>query len=149
MGKRTDQMIFVRDFLKERATIRVGAHLFRDPLCRLHLEEGRHNPYPLYEAVRARGALSRSRIGAWMSADHAMCNELLRNRRMGAASGENDGLAGSPQLSFLEMNPPDHTRLRRFAAPSFSPRAVASFAPMIQSAVDGAVVEQLAYPVLE
>jgi hypothetical protein len=34
------------------------------------------------------------------------------------------------------MNPPDHTRLRRFAGPSFSPKAVAAFGPMIQRTAD-------------
>ncbi len=136
MGKRTEQMIFVRDFLSERARIRIGAHLRRDPLCRLHLDQGRLDPYPLYSDVRARGPMSRSTFGAWTTASHEVCNDVLRNRQFGAASQHADSLAGSPQLSFLEMNPPDHTRLRRFVSPSFSPRAVAAFAPLIQRVVD-------------
>ena len=42
---------------------------------------------------------------------------------------------GSPQLSFLELDPPDHTRLRRFAMPTFSPKAVAGFGPQITATV--------------
>jgi cytochrome P450 len=136
MGKRREQMIFVRDFLTERATIRIGGHLLRDPLCLLHLEPGRIDPYPLYERVRARGPLSRSTIGAWTTASHEVCHQVLRSRTFGATAEEGEHLAGSPQLSFLEMNPPDHTRLRRFVAPSFSPKAVAAFGPMIQRVVD-------------
>jgi P450-derived glycosyltransferase activator len=136
MGKRTEQLIFVRDFLTERTRIRLGAHLRRDPLSRLHLEQGRDDPYPLYSAVRAHGPISRSTIGAWTTAAHAVCNEVLRNRQFGATADDGGSLAGSPQLSFLEMNPPDHTRLRRFVTPSFSPKAVAAFAPMIQRVVD-------------
>ncbi|GAA3642258.1 cytochrome P450 [Microlunatus ginsengisoli] len=136
MGPRREQLIFVRDFLRERAAIRVGAHLRRDPLARLHLEEGRRDPYPLYEDVRSRGPLVRSTIGAWTSVDHHVCNEILRSRSFGATGEDADHLAGSPQLSFLEMNPPDHTRLRRFALPTFSPKSVAAFAPSIQQVVD-------------
>jgi cytochrome P450 len=134
MGRRTEQIVFVRNFLRERAAIRLGA-LRRDPLCRLHLEQGRMDPYPLYEDVRGRDRLVRSSIGVWVTASHAICNEVLRGREFGAA-GEDVELAGSPQLSFLEMNPPDHTRLRRFVIPSFSPRAVSAFAPLIERVVD-------------
>ena len=38
-------------------------------------------------------------------------------------------------LSFLELDPPDHTRLRRFVMPTFSPKAVAGFDPQISGVV--------------
>ena len=63
-----EQTRFVAGFFKERAVIRYGAHLRRDPLCRLHLEAGRQNPYPIYDEVRRRGPLIRSVAGAWTSA---------------------------------------------------------------------------------
>ncbi len=132
-----EQLIFVRDFLRERAGIRYGAHIRHDPLCRIHLEQGRLDPYPLYEEVRAKGPLVRSSLDAWTSVDHHTVNEILRSRSFGPTADEKSGLAGSPQLSFLEMNPPDHTRLRRFVMPSFGPRAISAFAPMIQGVVDG------------
>ncbi len=38
-------------------------------------------------------------------------------------------------MSFLLMNPPDHTRLRRLAQPAFSPKAVATYHGQIERAV--------------
>lgn len=50
-----EQLEFVTGFARERLVIRYGAHVRHDPLARLHLSQGRHNPYPLYEEVRRRG----------------------------------------------------------------------------------------------
>jgi cytochrome P450 len=38
-------------------------------------------------------------------------------------------------MSFLEKNPPDHTRLRRMAAPAFSPRRMADYRALIEKTV--------------
>ena len=35
---------------------------------------------------------------------------------------------GGLDLSLLELNPPDHTRIRRLAAPAFTPRRMAGYA---------------------
>ncbi len=132
-----EQVGFVTGFLKERASIRYGAHLRRDPLCRLHLSEGRRDPYPIYDEVRRRGPLIRSSAGVWTSASHAVCEQVLRDRRFGVEMRAEDQRSGSPQLSFLELDPPDHTRLRRFVMPTFSPKAVAGFDPQITEIVTG------------
>ena len=144
MGKRSRQLVFARHFFAERAALRLGGHLRRDALCLLHLEPGRSDPYPIYERVRQRGPLGRSTIGPYVSASHAVCNQVLRDRRFAVlpADGrpvhgsELHGAAESPQLSLLEMNPPDHTRLRRFAAPAFGPRSVTRLAPFVERTVD-------------
>ncbi len=49
-----------------------------------------------------------------------------------AATGSGDD---DFNLSFLEMDPPDHTRLRRLAAPAFSPKAVAAYSGRIERTV--------------
>ena len=126
------QAAFVREFLKERATILINGRLRGDPLALLHLDEGRVDPYPLYERVRAAGPLTLSRLGVFTTADHAICDQVLRDRRFGVGGRVVDDTA---ELSFLEMNPPDHTRLRRFAAPTFSPRAIAGFDATITTVV--------------
>src|SRR5689334_15088340 len=105
MGGRREQLVFIRDFLRERAAIRYGAHLRRDPLARIHLEPGRLDPYPLYEQVRAKGGLVRSTLGAWTTVDHGLTSDILRGRSFGRSADPDSHLAGSPQLSFLEMNP--------------------------------------------
>ena len=130
-----EQTRFVAEFFKERAVIRYGAHLRRDPLCRLHLEAGRRNPYPIYDEVRRRGPLIRSVAGAWTSATYAVCEQVLRDRRFGVDARPADRRTAPPQLSFLELDPPDHTRLRRFVMPTFSPKAVAGFDPQISTVV--------------
>jgi cytochrome P450 len=39
-------------------------------------------------------------------------------------------------LSLLELNPPDHTRIRRLAAPAFTPRRMADYAGLVDQAID-------------
>jgi cytochrome P450 len=131
-----EQLRFVAGFYKERAVLRYGGHLRRDPLCRLHLgSPDRRDPYPIYDEVRHRGPLIRSVAGPWTSASYAICEQVLRDRRFGVDMRAPDQRTGSPQLSFLELDPPDHTRLRRFAMPTFSPKAVAGFGPQITATV--------------
>ena len=134
MGKRRAQLAFVRDFLVERGGVAFHGHVLRDPLCLTNLEPGRVDPYPIYRRIRARGKFVRSSLGPYATATHEVCHRLLRDRRFGAAS--DDPRLGAPDLSFLTMNPPDHDRLRRFALPTFSPRAVAGFAPFVRATTD-------------
>ncbi|GAB3762109.1 cytochrome P450 [Microlunatus parietis] len=126
------QAAFVREFLRERAMILINGRLRGDPLALLHLDEGRIDPYPLYERIRAAGPLTLTRLGVFTTADHAVCDQVLRDRRFGVGGRVVDDTA---ELSFLEMNPPDHTRLRRFAAPTFGPRAIAGFDGTITAVV--------------
>ena len=62
-----------------------------------------------------------------------------------------------PTVSFLSLDPPDHTRLRKLVSKAFTPRVVAALAPRITEIVDRQldeaadtgsidVVGQLAYP---
>jgi P450-derived glycosyltransferase activator len=103
----------------------------QDELALLMLHPGRDDPYPLYERLRAHGPLVRSRVGPWVTTNHRVCNAVLRDRRFGVAP---DG-AEAGGLSFLEMNPPDHTRLRRLVAPAFSPRKMAGYTALIEKTV--------------
>ncbi len=140
MSARMEKARFVRDYLRERGRTLYGAYLRRDPLCRVHLRWGREDPYPIYTQIRARGRLIRSTAGPWVTADHATCHHVLRSRAFGAAATadpeETRRPVQTPQLSFLEMNPPDHTRLRRLVLPAFSPRSVAGFDPVVTEIVE-------------
>jgi hypothetical protein len=112
------------------------AHLGGDPLAQLRTRAGRRDPYPVYERIRADGPMSRTRLGNWMSPSYDVCNRVLRERRFGASTAE----APRPtpdafSLSFLEMNPPDHTRLRRLVTPAFNARRVAAYRPRIEKTV--------------
>src|SRR5206468_9960335 len=99
----------------------------------LMLHPGRDNPYPLYERLRERGPICRTRVGPWVATSHPVCNQVLRDRRYGIGPEGPEGSGGGP--SFLEMNPPDHTRLRRLAAPAFSPKKMAGYRARIEKTV--------------
>jgi len=115
----------------------VAWHAWRehDPFARLNLAEGRHDPYALYAEVRAAGEVVPSPTMGFQTASHHVCREVLRDRRFGVQA--DDGPRGNGQMSLLELDPPDHTRLRRLAAPAFSPRALAGYDDRITGVVDG------------
>src|SRR4051812_44956073 len=77
-------------------------------------------------------------MGNWVTTSHRVGGLVLRDRRFGVR--RIDGPAVDPaeefDLSFLDMNPPDHTRLRRLAQPAFSPRRMAGYRPRIEATVD-------------
>jgi len=118
--------------------------LLRDP-------EQRRDPYPLYEQLRARGPLVASSLGL-VTTSHAVAAEVLRSSAFGVGFDraraprwmqwvlrvtedlETSGVAEPP--SMLVVDPPDHTRFRRLVSRSFTPRATASFEPMVQRTAD-------------
>ena len=123
-------LAFTSRLYSEKAQILYSGYMRRDLMARLHLRDGRANPYPIYEQIRARGTLVPTRVnGDWMTASHRACHSVLRSRRFGVQPSD-----GS-DLSLLHMNPPDHTRLRRLAQPAFSPKAVASYRARIERTV--------------
>jgi cytochrome P450 len=106
----------------------------------LLLRPARVNPYPIYERLRARGPISQTRLGNWVTTGHAETSSVLRDRSFGVVGGEGPSAEGLG-LSFLEMNPPDHTRLRRLAAPAFSPRRIADYTALVEKTVHQLVDE--------
>jgi P450-derived glycosyltransferase activator len=92
------------------------------------------NPYPYYEQIRRRGRLVKSSLGAWVTADHKLANEILRDRRFGVrkASGEKLPEFMSFDNSMLGVDPPDHTRLRRLATPTLNPRMAHDWRPRVE-----------------
>jgi cytochrome P450 len=121
----------------QRANTAYAGYIHRDPMALLRLSPGRTDPYPIYDRIREGGTLVPTRLGNWVSPSHRVCDSVLRNRRFGvrladtATSAEPDEF----DLSFLEMNPPGHTRLRRLALPAFSPKAVAGYQDRITRTV--------------
>src|SRR3954468_16803682 len=102
---------FTAELYRAKAALGYQGYAKHDELALLMLHPGRDDPYPLYERLRTRGGLSRSRVGPWVTTSHPVCNSVLRDRRFGVVldGAETPALGGG--LSFLEMNPPDHTRL--------------------------------------
>ena len=126
----------MRELVLGRSAALWHGHVSRDPLARLQLAKGRRDPYPIYAEVRSRGELVPSPLLGYQTASHRLCRDILRDRRFGVQAEDrfarNDG-----SLSLLELDPPDHTRLRRLAAPAFSPRALAGSTERITAVVDG------------
>ncbi|MEP7020972.1 MAG: cytochrome P450 [Pseudonocardiales bacterium] len=76
-----------------------------------------------------------TRLGNWVTTSHTVCSQVLRERRMGVRPEGTAPSADGFGLSFLEMNPPEHTRLRRLVAPAFSPKQMAGYRPRIEKTV--------------
>lgn len=99
------------------------------------------DPYPFYDAARDAGPVVYwPDYGMYAAFDHAMVRTLLRDRRLGRAVPGRDGAAVPDHLtafdaverhSLLELEPPDHTRLRRLVLHAFTSRRIAALAPDI------------------
>jgi hypothetical protein len=107
----------------------------------------RANPYPIYDAIRARGPVSPTRFGL-ISVDHAVISEVLRNEDF-RAGFPTDALAGpiakalawarDPAVlgpvappSLLATDGPQHARYRRLVSRAFTARAVDALAGDIE-----------------
>ncbi|NUR70089.1 MAG: cytochrome P450 [Hamadaea sp.] len=126
---------FAAQLWRQRAdTLRAG-YLRRDPIARLQLRPGRQDPYAIYEQMRAAGPMLPTRFGNLATTSHHICDSVLRDRRFGVRPAGTAGRDDEFDLSFLDMNPPDHTRLRRLAQPAFSPKATAAYRERIENTV--------------
>jgi P450-derived glycosyltransferase activator len=129
-------LTFARALYGRRLGYVYHGYLRRDPMSLLHLRPGRDDPYAIYRTMPRFGP---SRIGNWVTTSHRLCDAVLRDRRFGVRAAQ---LTGGPavtdefDLSFLDRDPPDHTRLRRLAQPAFSPKEMAGYRPRIERTVD-------------
>jgi len=134
MSQLSQVIRFASGLYRQRAGVAWAGYLQRDPMALLQLRPGRVDPYAIYGRLRESGPLAPTRLGNWVSTSYRVCDSVLRDRRFGASPAA-DGQPAGPDafdLSFLEMNPPDHSRLRRLAMPAFSPKAVAGYAGRIE-----------------
>ncbi|MGH3901066.1 MAG: cytochrome P450 [Pseudonocardiaceae bacterium] len=105
------------------------------------LQPGRQQDvYALYERMRASGPVYRSRTGVHVVTSHALCGQVLRDPRFRVRDLQNRPADFDPLTyadggsdSFLEQDPPDHTRLRRLAAPAFRPKLIRGYRPQIET----------------
>lgn len=113
------------------------------------------DPYPVYERLRAAGpVLYDADTDHWLVTRHADVDAALRDRRFGrtylhVATHEEMGHEPPPpeldpfwrliNHGILDMEPPDHTRVRRLVAKAFTPRVVASMREPVQRLTDGLV----------
>jgi hypothetical protein len=130
---------FLGGMYRERALVLYWAHVRGDLFSRLNLPNGHTDPYEIYAEMRARGPMLPTRLGNYSTTSHRLCNEVLRSRKFGVSQEDGSDDLGSQaglDLSLLELNPPDHTRIRRLAAPAFTPRRMADYAGLADQAID-------------
>ena len=100
------------------------------------------NPYPVYDEMRALGpCFFWHEYDIWCFTDHAHVNAILRDRRFGRQMPDNDLIATSPDHlkpfyafeshSILELEPPNHTRLKRLINRAFISRQIETLRPKI------------------
>ncbi len=128
------------------------------------------DPYPQYRRLRDGDPVQEHPLGFWFVSRYEDVAALLRaglsvevgNLAPGPFSQQieyfgEEGNAGALNLSMLDRDPPDHTRLRSLVTKVFTRRAVAALEPQIVKLVDEALdrmaekgssdlVEELAFP---
>jgi cytochrome P450 len=144
MSELSQTITFATQLYLTRVRLAYAGYGRRDQLALLHLHPGRANPYPIYERLRRGGGLAQTRRGTWVSTSYPLCDSILRDRRFGVVrEGREIARGDGLDLSFLHMNPPDHGRLRRLAAPAFSRKAVAGYQPLLEK-VTGELLDSAA-----
>jgi P450-derived glycosyltransferase activator len=130
---------FASRLYRERAGTFYRGYVRRRPMALLDLRAGRDDPYAIYERMRVSGPLARNGPNSWFSTSHRVCDAVLRDRRFGVRPLNPDGTEAELEmdLSFLTMDPPDHTLLRRLVQPAFSPKLVSGYRERIETTVGG------------
>lgn len=114
------------------------------------------DPYPAYAVDRATEPVQQTPFGPWIVFDHATSMRLLRDTTMSVDVRKAIEISGvdprnrtkvlaellpdrppREDTSILNIDPPDHTRLRKLVSSVFTPRRVADLRPLIERIVDG------------
>lgn len=95
------------------------------------------HPYTYLARMRERSPYSPS-DGLVVVGRHDHCSRILRHPQLSSVRGRAriNRRAEPPSRTFLNLDPPDHTRLRRLVTKAFTPRMVSGLAPSIQAETD-------------
>ena len=95
----------------------------------------RADPYLFYEELRRKDPVHRMRLqDAWVLTDYADVDMVLRDNRRFGNAGRDFGYI--PQVSMLDLDPPEHTKIRGLVSHGFTPRSVAALEPRIRETVE-------------
>jgi unspecific monooxygenase len=109
------------------------------------------DPYPVYAKLRRTPVQYDDATDHWLVSRYEDVNAILRDRRFGrtylhVATHAEMGRPDPPQWhapfwdlinsGILDMEPPDHTRVRRLVSKAFTPRFVESLRPRVQAIMD-------------
>jgi hypothetical protein len=108
------------------------------------------DPYPYYHRLRATDPVHKSPLGFFVASRHADVSFALRDRRFGKDFVGRMTRRFGPQVMeepvyrsmrhwMLQLDPPDHTRLRGLVVKAFTARRVEDMRPRIQQIVDQAI----------
>ncbi|MET9733446.1 cytochrome P450 [Streptomyces sp. NPDC006458] len=116
------------------------------------------DPYPAYAELRDKGrVLYYEPTGQWLVPHHADVAALLRDRRLGrtyrhrfthedfgrtAPDPEHEPFHTLNDHGMLDLEPPDHTRIRRLVSKAFTPRTVERLKPYVER-LAGELVDRL------
>ncbi|WP_020119233.1 cytochrome P450 [Streptomyces canus] len=116
------------------------------------------DPYPAYAGLRAHGRVQYYEpTNQWLVPHHADVSALLRDRRLGRTyqhrfTHEDFGRTAPPAKhepfhtlndhGMLDLEPPDHTRIRRLVSKAFTPRTVEQLKPYV-TRLAGELVDRL------
>ena len=98
------------------------------------------DPYPVLAGLREASPFTEAGGALVVVGRHADCSAILRDPR--SSSERNNSLLAPPEVraqrapSFLSLDPPDHTRLRRLVSKAFTPRVIARLEPRIRELAD-------------
>ncbi|WP_116212157.1 cytochrome P450 family protein [Streptomyces olivoreticuli] len=123
------------------------------PVPALFTWEFAADPYPTYAWLRGHAPVHRtalpSGVDAWLVTRYADARQALADQRLSknpvhhSESAHGKGKVGIPgersanlMTHLLNIDPPDHTRLRRLVSKAFTPGRVAEFAPRVQELTD-------------
>ncbi|MER6952285.1 cytochrome P450 [Nonomuraea sp. NPDC000554] len=108
----------------------------------LGTREGRQDPYPYYDAIRAHGNLVPVKKGSLVAVGYRECTRVLREPALQVQDGTAfdrvypDWRSHSSVCAFtdsmLYSNPPKHTRQRGMVNADFTPQQVARMRPVIE-----------------
>ncbi|GED85742.1 cytochrome P450 [Streptomyces sp. 6-11-2] len=118
------------------------------------------DPYPAYAELRARGrVLHYEPTDQWLVPHHADVSALLRDRRLGRTyqhrftheefgrtppQPEHEPFHVLNDHGMLDLEPPDHTRIRRLVSKAFTPRTVERLKPYVHDLANELVAELVA-----
>jgi cytochrome P450 len=107
------------------------------------------DPYPAFARARAAAPVQwHEGLGLWLAFTHAEANAVLRDRRLGRIWRDREPAErfGDFNLihrnAILEMEPPDHTRLRRLISTAFARGHVERLRPWVEE-LAGRLVDDL------
>jgi cytochrome P450 len=99
------------------------------------------DPYPLLASLREASPFTDFGGALAVFGRYEDCSRILRDPRASSERGASILAARRPEQerrrrSFLSLDPPDHTRLRRLVSKAFTPRVIATLEPRINQVTD-------------